>query len=67
MAAGHIEGVAEGMVEVEGLAVDMEAAEEVGIGLAAGIDLAALLDNTHPPRLHAVVDCTPLFFVLSSA
>jgi nicotinate-nucleotide pyrophosphorylase len=65
MAAGHIEGAAEGIVE-EGLAVGMEAAEEAGIELAAGIDLV-LLDNTRPPRLHAVVDCTPLFFVVPSA
>jgi hypothetical protein len=59
MAAGHIEGAAEGIVE-EGLAVGMEAAEEEGIELAAGIDLV-LLDNTRPPRLHAVVDCTPSY------
>jgi hypothetical protein len=67
MAAGHIEGAAEGIVGEEGLAVGKEVAEEEGIELAAGIDLAALLDNTRPPRLHAVVDCTPLFIVLPSA
>lgn len=72
MAADHIEGAAEGIVGEKGLAVGMEAAEEVGIelagtaavagiGLAAGIDLAVLLDNTCPPHLHAVVDCTPSF------
>ena len=60
MAAGHIEGAAEGIVGEEGLAVGTEAAEEVGIELAAGIDLV-LLDNTRPPHLHAVVDCTPSF------
>lgn len=60
MAAGHIEGAAEGIVEEEGLAVGMEPAEEAGIELAAGIDLV-LLDNTRPPHLHAVVDCTPSF------
>ncbi len=70
MAAGHIEGAAEGIVGEEELAVGMEAAEEVGIelvagtaavagiGLAAGIELV-LLDNTRPQHLHAVVDCTP--------
>ncbi len=67
MAAGHIEGAAGGIVGEEGLVVGMEVAEEVGIELpagtaaVAGIDLAVLLDNTRPPRLHAVVDCTPLF------
>ena len=55
-AAAVAEGLAAGRAEEPAAGT----AAVAGIGLADGIDLVPL-DNTRPPHLHAVVDCTPSF------